>query len=104
NRILKITARIDLLLVFYDPLFGDALIVSLSSDHEDQRPRRMALAFLAVARGLAAGGVVEDQGTREEVVRDRELPDECKLAPTQTRGERAFGGDLHLVCIFTQET
>jgi hypothetical protein len=51
----------------------------------------MALAFRTVARGLPAAGMVEDQGTREEVIRDRELPEEFKLALTQTRGERTFG-------------
>jgi hypothetical protein len=56
-----------------------------------------------VARGLPAAGVVEDQGTREEIIRDRELPEKFKLALTQTRGERTFGGNLHLVYIFTQE-
>ena len=103
HSILKFTARIDLLLDFRDPHFGDALSVSLSAGHEDQRPRRMALAFRTVARGLPAAGVVEDQGTREEVIRDRELPEKFKFALTQTRGERTFGGNLHLVYIFTQE-
>jgi hypothetical protein len=64
----------------------------------------MALAFRTVARGLPAAGMVEDQGTREEVIRDRELPEEFKFALTQTRGERTFGGNLHLVYIFTQES
>src|SRR6266513_1780068 len=43
--ILKFTAGIDLLLDFLDPFFGDALGVSFSAGHEDQRPGRMAFAF-----------------------------------------------------------
>jgi hypothetical protein len=102
--ILKFTACIDLLLDFLDPFFGDALGVSFSAGHEDQRPGRMAFAFGTVARGLSTAGVVEDQGTGKQVVRDGELTEECKLMLTQTRGERSFGCDLHLVYIFTQET
>ncbi len=87
--ILKFTAGIDLLLDFLDPFFGDALGVSFSAGHEDQRPGRMAFAFRTVARGLPTAGV--------------ELTEECKLMLTQTRGERSFGCDLHLVYIFTQD-
>ena len=101
--ILKFTAGIDLLLDFLDQLFGDALGVSLSAGHEDQRPGRMAFAFRTVARGLPTAGVVEDQGAGKQVVRDGELTEECKLMLTQTRGERSFGCDLHLVYIFTQD-
>jgi hypothetical protein len=63
----------------------------------------MAFAFGTVARGLATAGVVEDQRTGKEVVRDWELAEECKLALTQTRGKRSFGCDFHLVYIFTQD-
>ncbi len=89
--LLKFTACLDSLLDFLDPLFGDALGVSFPSHHEDERPRRMALAFSTVARGFPAAGVVEHQRTREEVVRDLELAEECKLTLTQARGERSFG-------------
>jgi hypothetical protein len=101
--ILKLTACLDSLLDFLDPLFGDPLGVSFSVHHEDQRPRRMAFAFRTVARGFSAARVVEDQGTGEEVVRDRKLAEEFKLTLTQARGERSFGYDLHLVQILTQE-
>ena len=102
--ILKFTAGIDLLLDFLDPFFGDALGVSFSAGHEDQRPGRMAFAFRTVARGFPTAGVVEDQGTGKQVVRDGELMEERKLTLTQTRGEGSLGYDLHLVYMFTQET
>ena len=103
DSILKFTACIDLLLDILDPFFGNALGVSFSAGHEDQRPGRMAFAFRTVARGLPTAGIVEDQGAGKQVVRDGELTEECKLMLTQTRGERSFGCDLHLVYIFTQE-
>ena len=86
DRILKFTAGLDLLLDFLDPLFGDALSVSFPADHEHQRPGRMAFAFRTVARGLPAAGVVKDQRTGEQVVRNRKLMQECKLALPQTGG------------------
>lgn len=103
HRILKFTARIDLLLDFLDPFFGDALGVPFSVGHEHQGPCRMAFAFGTVASGLATAGVVEDQGTGKEVIGDRELAEECKLSLTQTGGRCSFGCDLHLVYIFAQE-
>src|SRR2546421_12619419 len=102
--ILKFTAGNDLLLDFLDPFFGDALGVSFSAGHEDQRPGRMAFAFRTVARGLPTAGIVEDQGAGKQVVRDGELMEERKLTLTQTRGEGSLGYDLHLVYMFTQET
>jgi hypothetical protein len=63
----------------------------------------MALAFSTVARGFPTAGVVEDQRTREEILRDGELAKEFKLTLAQARGERSFGGDVHLVQILTQE-
>ena len=102
--ILKLTACLDSLLDFLDPLFGDVLGVSFSVHHEDQRPGRMAFAFRTVARGFPTAGVVEDQGTGKQVVRDGELMEERKLTLTQTRGEGSLGYDLHLVYMFTQET
>jgi len=71
--ILKFTACIDLFLDFLDPFFGDALGASFSAGHEDQRPGRMAFAFRTVTRGLPTAGMVEDQGTGKQVVRDGEL-------------------------------
>src|SRR5713226_3467498 len=101
--ILKFTACVDLLLDFLNPFFGDALGMSFSAGHEDQRPGRMAFAFGTVTRGLPTAGVVENQGTGKQVVRDGELMEKSKLTLTQTRGEGSFGCDLHLVYIFTQE-
>jgi hypothetical protein len=101
--VLKFTASIDLFLDFFDPLFGDALGVSFSVGHEDQRPGSMTLAFGTVTRGLPTAGVVEDQRTGEEVVGDGVVAEELKLTLTQTRGEGAFRGDFHLVHIFSQE-
>lgn len=77
--ILKFTARIDLLLHFLDPFFGDALGVPFSTGHEYQRPCRMPFAFGTVASGLATAGVVEDQRTGEEVIRDGKLAEKFKL-------------------------
>ena len=71
--ILKFTACIDLFLDFLDPCFGDALGVSFSAGHENQRAGGMAFAFRTVARGLPTAGMVEDQGTGKQVVRDGEL-------------------------------
>ena len=77
--ILKFTARLDLLLNLLDPFFGDALGLSFPAGHKHQGPRRMAFAFDAVASGFATAGVVEDQGTGEEVVGDWELAQKFKL-------------------------
>jgi len=83
--LLKLTAGADSLLDFLDPLLGDALGASFPSRHEDERPGRMALALSTVTSGFPTAGVVEDQRTREEIVRDRELAEECKLALPQAR-------------------
>jgi|GEM_PF-5336961 hypothetical protein len=77
--ILKFAARIDLLLNFLDPFFGDALGVPFPAGHEHQGPRRMAFALDTVASWLATAGVVEDQGTGEKVIRDGKLAQEFKL-------------------------
>jgi len=60
DRLLKLAAGLDALLDFLDPLSGDALGVSFSSHHEDQRPRRMALTLSTVARGFPTARVIED--------------------------------------------
>jgi hypothetical protein len=101
--VLKFTAGIDLFLDFFDPLFGDALGVSFSVGHEDQRPSRMTRAFGTVTRGLPTTSVVEDQRTGEMVVGDGVLAEERKLTLTQARGKSAFGGYFHLVHILAQE-
>lgn len=77
--ILKFTTRVDLPLNFRDPFFGDALGVPFSTSHEHQGPRRMAFAFGTVTSGLTTAGGVEDQGTGEQVVRNRKLAEEFKF-------------------------
>jgi hypothetical protein len=101
--VLKFTTRIDLLLDFLYPFFGDALGVPFSIGHEDQGPSLMAFTLGTVASGLATTGVVGDQGTRKEVIGDGELAEELEFPLTQARGKGAFGFNLHLVYTFTQE-
>jgi len=57
--ILKFTARIDLLLHFLDPFFGDALDVLFPPGHERQGPRRVAFVFSTMASGLPTAGMAE---------------------------------------------
>jgi len=60
HSILKFATRIDLLLDFLHPLFGDALGVLSSARHERQGPRRVAFVLRAMASGLPTTGSADN--------------------------------------------
>jgi hypothetical protein len=92
--ILVFSASLNTFVHLLHKMPGDVLNVLLATRHESQRPHGMSLTLCTVAVWLSTAQLLLGKGTRKQVFRKLETPDQFKLALTNSSCFVTFRANL----------